>query len=85
MHMIHSFFNIHSLICAVGGAVVYALLSAAVRRAAMQVRRQLRKWRKASPEYKRYQLALYQQGREKMSRIMRETDDPWAAPEEARR
>lgn len=49
------------------------------------VRRQLRKWRKASPEYKRYQLALYQQGREKMSRIMRETDDPWAAPEGVRK
>lgn len=85
MHMIHSFFNIHSLICAVGGAVAYALLSAAARRAAMQVRRQLRKWRKAQPGYRQYQELLREQSRRKMASIMAETDDPWAAPEGVRK
>lgn len=80
MHMIHSFINIHSLICAVGGAVIYALLSAAVRRAAMQVRRQLRKWRRAQPGYRQYQELLREQSRSRMASIMAETDDPWAAP-----
>lgn len=80
MHMIHSFINIHSLICAVGGAVVYALLSAAARRAAMQVRRQLRKWRRAQPGYQAYQRLLREQSRSRMAAIMAETDNPWAAP-----
>ena len=80
MHTIHSFLNIHSLLCAVGGAVIYALLSAAVRRVAMQVRRQLRKWRKAQPGYRQYQELLREQSRSRMASIMAETDDLWSKP-----
>ena len=47
---------------------------------ARHIRRQLRKWYKASPEYRNRQALLRQQGRDKLSAIMVETDDPWAAP-----
>lgn len=54
---------------------------------ARHVRRQLRKWYKASPEYRNRQAMLRMAGREKMASIMAETDEPWEAPwrEAARR
>lgn len=85
MHIIHSFLNIHSLLCAVGGAVLYAVLSEAIRRLVRQIRRQHRKWYKASQEYRNYQAMLRQQGRDKLSAIMAETNDPWAAPQGVRK
>lgn len=44
------------------------------------VRRQMRKWRKAQPGYQAYQRMLREQSRSRMASIMAETDDPWAAP-----
>lgn len=72
--------TIRDLIAAGCGALLYAVLSEIFRRLAMKIRRQRRKWYKASPEYRNRQDMLRKESREKMSRIMAETADPWAAP-----
>ena len=87
MNTIINLFTVQNVACACVGALVYAIVSALISRLDRQIRRQLRKWEKASPEYRNRQAMLRQQGRDKLSAIMVETDDPWSAPvqREARR
>lgn len=80
MTTILSALTLHNLLCACIGAAVYAILSALFSRLDRQIRHQLRKWEKASPEYRNRQRLLRQQSRERMERILAETNDPWAAP-----
>ena len=80
MNNILNLFTVHNILCACVGALVYAIVSALIARLDRQIRRQLRKWEKASPEYRNRQAMLRQQGRDKLSAIMAETDDPWSAP-----
>ena len=81
MSIILSAMTLHNILCACVGAVIYAVLSGAIRRLARQIRHQRRKWYKASAEYRNLQELLRQQGRDKLSAIMAETNDPWSAPE----
>lgn len=80
MTTILSALTLHNLLCACIGAAVYAILSALFSRLDRQIRHQLRKWEKASPEYRNRQRLLRQQSRERMERILAQTNDPWAAP-----
>lgn len=71
---------LHTIIPFATGAGTYALGSTAVR----SIRRRCKKHYLASQEYRNRQALLRQQSREKMSAIMAETNDPWAAPEVSR-
>lgn len=80
MNTIINLFTVHNILCACVGALLYAIISALISRLDRQIRRQLRKWYKASPEYRNRQEMLRREGRDKLSAIMVETDDPWSAP-----